>query len=70
MTDSDHAKGDPRETDVDGHDEFPGDSNEGMLGAVSFDGLSPTAFEEFCFDLLSDTGFVNVDWRKGTPKDS
>lgn len=43
MTDSDHAQGDPGETDVDGHDEFPGDSNEGMLGAVSFDGLSPTA---------------------------
>jgi hypothetical protein len=41
-----------------------------MLGAVRFDGLSPTEFEEFCFDLLSETGFVNVDWRKGTPKDS
>jgi len=51
-------------------EEFPGDSIEEMLGAVRFDGLSPTDFEEFCFDLLSETGFVNVDWRKGTPKDS
>lgn len=25
-----------------------------------------TEFEEFCFELLSDLGFVNVDWRKGT----
>lgn len=33
---------------------------------ISFDGLSSSEFEEFCFDLLSATGFVNVDWRKGT----
>ncbi len=32
--------------------------------------MSPTAFEELCFDLMSETGFANVDWRKGTPKDS
>ena len=38
------------------------------LGAIRFDGLSPTDFEEFCFDLLVENGFVNVDWRKGTPK--
>jgi hypothetical protein len=41
-----------------------------MLGAIRFDGLSSTDFEEFCFDLMSETGFVNVDWRKGTPKDA
>ena len=46
------------------------DWDNGMLGAVRFDGLSPTDFEEFCFDLMSETGFVNVDWRKGTPKDA
>jgi hypothetical protein len=40
-----------------------------MLGAVRFDGLSSTDFEELCFDLISETGFVNVDWRKGTPTD-
>jgi hypothetical protein len=43
---------------------------DGMLGAIRFDGLSSTDFEEFCFDLMSETGFVNVDWRKGTPKDA
>ena len=41
--------------------------DEGMLGAIRFDGLSSTDFEEFCFDLMSETGFVNFDWRKGTP---
>ena len=62
---------DAAETDpVGDDDEYPGDDAEEMLGAVSFDGLSATAFEEFCFDLLSETGFVNVDWRKGTPKDA
>ncbi|AYF32019.1 restriction endonuclease [Micromonospora tulbaghiae] len=37
---------------------------------MRFDGLNPTEFEEFCFDLMSDAGFTNVDWRKGTPKSS
>jgi hypothetical protein len=41
-----------------------------MLGAARFDGLSSTEFEEFCFDLMSETGFVNVDWRKGTARDA
>lgn len=56
----------------DSSDPFVDDGEDwgGMLGAVSFEGLSPTDFEEFCFDLLSETGFVNVDWRKGTPKDA
>lgn len=44
--------------------------DEQMLGAVNFGSLTPTQFEEFCFDLLSECGFSNVDWRKGTPKDS
>jgi HJR/Mrr/RecB family endonuclease len=34
--------------------------------AISFDGLSSTDFEEFCADLLDATGYVNIDWRKGT----
>ena len=33
---------------------------------LSFDSLDETEFEEFCFDLVVDLGFVNVDWRKGT----
>jgi len=54
----------------DGGDIVPSDDAGTVLGAVRFDGLSPTGFEEFCFDLLSDSGFINVDWRKGTPKSS
>lgn len=38
------------------------------LGRVSFVDLDGTGFEEFCFDLLLAMGFVNCDWRKGTPK--
>jgi hypothetical protein len=34
------------------------------------DDLSPVEFEEFCFKLLQDVGFINVDWRKGTGKDA
>jgi HJR/Mrr/RecB family endonuclease len=37
---------------------------------VSFDNLDDVDFEEFCFELLSEIGFVNVDWRKGTAKRS
>jgi len=53
--------------EVDDGEVVPDDSAEMTLGAVGFDSLSPTDFEEFCFDLLSEVGFVNVDWRKGTP---
>ena len=34
--------------------------------AIGFDGLSSSVFEEFCSDLLRVSGFVNIDWRKGT----
>jgi HJR/Mrr/RecB family endonuclease len=37
---------------------------------LSFEGMDPTDFEELCFELLQVTGYVNVDWRKGTPKAS
>lgn len=36
-------------------------------GSLDFDGVSPTDFEEFALDLISQCGFSNVDWRKGTP---
>lgn len=36
------------------------------MDGISFDGLSSSRFEEFCFDLLHASGFVNLDWRKGT----
>jgi hypothetical protein len=42
-------------------------SSANQNGKVSFDDLSPTEFEEFCFDLLKSAGYLNVDWRKGTP---
>lgn len=58
------------EIDLDDVDDVEEMWDAGMLGAVKFDGLSPTEFEEFCFDLLSELAFVNVDWRKGTPKDA
>jgi len=32
----------------------------------SLDHLTDTEFEEFCFELLQELGFVNVKWRKGT----
>lgn len=42
-----------------------------MATGLDFDSLDPTQFEEFCFELLSSLdGFRNVDWRKGTPKQS
>ncbi|MBI4963801.1 MAG: restriction endonuclease [Desulfomonile tiedjei] len=36
------------------------------MDPFSLDHLTPTEFEEFCYDLLHELGFVNVDWRKGT----
>lgn len=32
----------------------------------SLNHLTDTQFEEFCFDLLGELGFVNIKWRKGT----
>jgi len=32
----------------------------------SFDHLDETQFEEFCYDLLGEVGFINRNWRKGT----
>lgn len=60
------------EQEPDGLDDGPAlDSVESVnnfaLGSLDFQGLSPTEFEEFCFDLVSQSGFSNVDWRKGTP---
>jgi HJR/Mrr/RecB family endonuclease len=37
---------------------------------LSFNRLSDVEFEEFCYDLLEELGFVNLDWRKGTGKKS
>lgn len=36
------------------------------LASFSFDFLDSTKFEQFCFDLLREIGFSNLNWRKGT----
>lgn len=36
------------------------------MHSLSFDSLDETEFEAFCYDLLNEFGFINVDWRKGT----
>lgn len=61
---------DPEPSDGLTNEDSNGEWDEGMLGAVRFDGMSPTDFEEFCFDLMTEAGFINVDWRKGTPKNA
>lgn len=37
---------------------------------IDFDDLDDVQFEEFCFDLLRELGFLNLDWRKGTGRAS
>ncbi|MFJ9249376.1 restriction endonuclease [Streptomyces sp. NPDC101776] len=37
-----------------------------MLEEMPYDDMTDVEFEEFCFALLEELGFVNVDWRKGT----
>jgi len=37
------------------------------MNQFTFDHLTEVEFEEYCFDLLSELGFVNLNWRKGTP---
>jgi Restriction endonuclease len=37
---------------------------------IHFKNLTCVGFEEFCFELLNRVGFKNLDWRKGTPKES
>jgi Restriction endonuclease len=36
------------------------------MDVFRFDHLSPTEFEEFCYDLLSALGATKLNWRKGT----
>ena len=38
--------------------------------AFSLDHLRDTDFEDFCYALLLDMGFVNLNWRKGTGLDA
>jgi hypothetical protein len=37
-----------------------------MLEMLPLDDINETEFEQFCFGLMEELGFVNVDWRKGT----
>jgi Restriction endonuclease len=37
-----------------------------MQDYLPIDDMNETEFEEFCFSLMRELGFVNLDWRKGT----
>lgn len=39
---------------------------EDVMEVFSFDQLTEVEFEGFCYDLLCEMGFINIDWRKGT----
>lgn len=41
-----------------------------MLNKFTLNRLSDTEFEEFCYDLLKELGFTNLNWRKGTGKET
>jgi hypothetical protein len=41
-----------------------------MSNKFTLNRLSDTEFEEFCYDLLKELGFINLNWRKGTGKTS
>lgn len=40
------------------------------MSRIHFKNLTNLGFEEFCFHLLRRLGFINLDWRKGTPRES
>jgi hypothetical protein len=40
------------------------------METITFDNLSPTEFENFCYDLLKSLKFTNINWRKGTGLES
>lgn len=61
------ADGDSGDSEPDVQVDFPDPDPSDLIGAISFEGLSPTDFEAFCFDLVAAAGLTNVDWRKGTP---
>lgn len=37
-----------------------------MADDFSFDNINATEFENFCYELLDEIGFINLNWRKGT----
>ncbi len=39
-----------------------------MSYKINFDNLTATEFENFCFDLLKELNFKDLNWRKGTGK--
>jgi hypothetical protein len=48
----------------------PEKGRKAVARSLSFTHLSDVEFEGFCFELLEELSFVNVDWRKGTGKKS
>lgn len=41
-----------------------------VINNFSLDHLNEVEFEEFCYELLADMGFINLSWKKGTGLDS
>lgn len=41
-----------------------------MIERINFDNLTPNEFENFCCDLLLELGCHEINWRKGTAKQS
>jgi len=42
------------------------DGKEELMQEFSFNHLTDTDFEQFCYDLLAELKFINLNWRKGT----
>jgi hypothetical protein len=49
--------GEDAEAEITGDEELP----QGPFGSISFANLDETDFEKFCYDLLFQLGFVNID---------
>ena len=45
-------------------------SETSLENLFSLDHLSPTEFEDLCFDLLKALGYEDISWRKGTNSDA
>jgi restriction endonuclease len=44
----------------------PKNARGSAMKPFSLDHLSDVEFEQFCFDLLGELGFINIRWRKGS----
>jgi hypothetical protein len=56
--------GEDAEAEITGDEELP----QGPIGSISFANLDETDFEEFCYDLLFQLGFVNSTGARAHPR--